>query len=97
MTRRSVTAEFINKLRIEINPEDAKNLNINQGDRIKVTSRRGQLEGEALITERTPKGSIFVPFHFGEAPANVLTSSETDPHSETPPFKISAVKIEKSM
>ena len=95
MTRRSVTAKFINKLQIEINPVDAVDLMINQGDMIRVTSRRGNIDGEALITERTPKGSIFIPFHFGEAPANTLTSSETDPHSETPPFKISAVKIEK--
>jgi formate dehydrogenase alpha subunit len=95
MTRRSVIVEFINRLQIEMNPIDAKNLAINQGDRICVASRRGKLEGEALITERTPKGSIFVPFHFGEAPAHNLTSSEIDPLSETPPFKISAVKIEK--
>jgi predicted molibdopterin-dependent oxidoreductase YjgC len=96
MTRRSAVAKFINKLQIEINPEDAQNLKIQQGDMISVASRRGKLGGEAFVTERTPKGSIFFFLHFGEAPANILTSSAIDPQSGTPPFKFNAVKVAKA-
>ncbi len=63
---------------------------------LKVTSRRGDVEGRAQITDRVPPEMVFLPFHFGEASANILTAAEIDPDSETPGYKISAVKIEKA-
>lgn len=96
MTRRSATVKFINKLQIEINPKDAIKLSISSGDMVRVSSRRGSVEGEAFLTDRTPNGALFVPFHFGESPANMLTSSEIDPASGTPAYKFSAVKLEKA-
>ncbi len=95
MTRRSAPKDFIPELFIEISPEDATQLQVTPTSMIKVTSRRGSIEGKVKITERVPKQAIFIPFHFSEAPANALTASQIDPVSETPAYKINAVKIEK--
>lgn len=95
MTRRSAPGLFMKELYIEINPEDAQRMGLSEGDRFKVVSRRGNVEGAAKVTDRVPEGMVFLPFHFAEAPANLLTASVWDPTSETPPFKISAVRIER--
>jgi formate dehydrogenase alpha subunit len=95
MTRRSSTGEFIKEMYIEINPEDAAALGVEAGEKLKVTSRRGEVSGDAKITERVPAGTVFLPFHFSETSANILTSARIDPDSKTPGFKVSAVKLEK--
>jgi formate dehydrogenase alpha subunit len=96
MTRRTPSAEFIKSLYIEINPEDAAAMGVGEGEDLKVTSRRGSVVGEARITDRVPPKMVFVPFHFGEQPANSLTASVWDIDVETPAFKINAVKVEKA-
>lgn len=96
MTRRSAPGKFVTELYVEVHPEDAERLAVGAGDRLRVTSRRGSVEGVAKITDRVPPGMVFLPFHFGEASANNLTASVWDPVSETPPFKISAVRVEKA-
>lgn len=95
MTRRSAPGTFIDRLYIEINPEDARRLGVGEKDTLRVASKRGVVEGEAMMTDRVPPGTVFLPFHFAEASANNLTASVLDPTSETPPFKISAVSVEK--
>jgi len=80
---------------VEINPKDASGLNIRNGEKIKVSSRRGELEIKAFITERVKKGVIFIPFHFSESAVNVLTNPALDPEAKIPEFKVCAVKIEK--
>ncbi len=97
MSRRSAPAEFIKELFIQVNPADAAKLDIHEGEMLKVTSRRGHVEGRAQITDRVPPEMVFLPFHFGEASANILTAAEIDPDSETPGYKISAVKVEKTV
>ena len=96
MSRRSAPAEFIKELFIQVNPADAEKMDIQEGEMLKVTSRRGSVEGRAQITDRVPPEMVFLPFHFGEASANILTAAEIDPDSETPGYKISAVKVEKT-
>lgn len=81
---------------IEINPDDAQALAIREGSLVTVTSRRGSITLKAVVTKRPAKGVVFIPFHFKEAAANVLTSSSSlDPIAKIPSFKVSAVKIEK--
>ncbi len=81
---------------IEINPVDAQALAIEEGSKVKVSSRRGSITVKALISKRPAKGVVFVPFHFKEAAANVLTSSTSlDPVAKIPSFKVSAVRLEK--
>jgi len=96
MTRRVKEINDIRpKVEIEINPDDAKNLGIKNGEIVRVTSRRGSIEGPAKITERSQKGLVFIPFHYAESPANMLTLAAIDPIAKIPTFKVSAVKIEK--
>ncbi len=81
---------------IEINPEDAKALAVQGGTMVKVSSRRGAITLKAVVSRRPSKGVVFIPFHFKEAAANVLTSSTAlDPIAKIPAFKVSAVRIEK--
>jgi formate dehydrogenase alpha subunit len=82
---------------IEINPEDAKELSVEGGAKVKVSSRRGSITVKALVTKRPAKGVVFIPFHFKEAAANALTSGTSlDPVAKIPSFKVSAVRIEKA-
>lgn len=95
LTRRSKgLMEFVPKPMIEIHPEDAERLGLNGVRRVRVTSRRGSIEADALITERVFPGLVFSNFHFPEASANVLTHAALDPIAKIPEFKVCAVKIE---
>ncbi|MDZ4247306.1 MAG: molybdopterin-dependent oxidoreductase, partial [Dehalococcoidia bacterium] len=90
----------LNKLRanelLEINPADAENLGIKDGDRVMVTSRRGEVETAAKVTKTSPPGVVSMTFHFSESPTNVLTNPALDPLAKTPELKVAAVKVEKA-
>ncbi|HOO63973.1 MAG TPA: molybdopterin dinucleotide binding domain-containing protein, partial [Synergistaceae bacterium] len=91
----SAPGEFVKELYIEIHPTDAAELQVEPGEPLFVSSRRGTVEGRAKISDRVPPRMVFLPFHFAESGANFLTSAEVDPVSETPGYKISAVKVAK--
>ncbi|MCR9095472.1 MAG: formate dehydrogenase subunit alpha [bacterium] len=76
-----------------IHPEDAAELGIADGDRIMLESRRGRIQLAARLTTRESRGSVFVPFHFREAAANLLTLDELDPDGKIPEFKFCAVRV----
>ncbi len=98
MTRRSeVLDTLIPECLVEINPNDAKRLGVEDGEEVRVESRRGVIVAKANITERSPEGSIFIPFHFSEAAANLLTNAALDPVSKIPEFKVCAVRVEKTV
>lgn len=80
---------------VEINPKDARDLKIEDGKRVKVVSRRGEVMVKAKVTERVPPGVVYMTFHFAESPVNVLTNTAFDPVSKTPELKVSAVRVEK--
>ncbi len=81
---------------VEINPKDAQRLRITSNESVLLTSRRGQMEVPARITTDVNPGTLFLPIHFGENPANILTNSSAfDPLAKIPEFKVGAVKIEK--
>lgn len=77
-----------------ISVEDADALGISNGQRLKISTRRGCIEIDAFVTKRMQKGVVFIPFHFVESPVNRLTTTATDPHAKIPEFKVAAVKIE---
>jgi len=79
---------------VEIHPEDAGKLGIADGQKVRVTSRRGTVEVKARITEKSAPGSIFMNFHFTEAPVNFLTNQALDPTGKIPEYKVCAVKLE---
>ena len=62
---------------------------------MRISSRRGTIELRARLSHRDTPGTCFVPFHFREAAANVLTIDEIDPMGKIPEFKFCAVKIER--
>lgn len=96
MTRKSKgLEESAPECLIEISSFDAKSLQIADGERVKVISRRGDLEARVKITDRSPKGTIFIPFHYAEASANRLTQTALDPVAKIPELKVCAVRIEK--
>ncbi len=98
MTRRVKEIDAVSpESYVEINPDDARSLSIEGGSKVRVTSRRGAITVKAVVTKRPAKGVVFIPFHFKEAAANVLTSSTSlDPIAKIPSFKVSAVRIEKA-
>ena len=81
---------------VEIHPEDAAALAVNDGDAVKLATRRGEIEVPAKISQKVKPGLLFVPFHFAENSANVLTNSAFDPIAKIPEFKVCAAKIEKA-
>ena len=95
MTRRSPSlVREIDRAFVEVNPADAAELGIRDGEAVKVSSRRGSVEVNAKVTDKVGKGVIFMPFHFAEAAANVLTNSALDPVSKIPEFKVCSARIE---
>jgi len=80
---------------MEINPDDAARLDIADGEKVQVKSRRGEIGINAKVTERVPKGTIFIPFHFAECAANKLTYPGLDPDAKIPVFKVCAVNVTK--
>ena len=80
---------------IEINPRDAKNLDLNDGKYIRVSTRRGSVVARAWVTERVPENTVFMTFHSWEACGNELTNTATDNIAGTPEFKVAAAKVEK--
>jgi len=86
--------ELVPEAYVEVNPRDAARLGIGDGDRVRVSSRRGSITVTAVVTARVPEGTVFIPFHFGEAAANALTNPTLDPRSKIPEFKVCAVRIE---
>jgi formate dehydrogenase alpha subunit len=81
---------------VEINPKDAKMLGVNDGDIVHLATRRGETEIPARVSKMVEPGVFFVPFHFAESPANILTNSAFDPIAKIPEYKVCAVKIEKA-
>ena len=79
----------------DISSADAQRLDIGQGERISLRTRRGQVRITARITEEVPEGMVWMAFHFRENNANWLTNPVYDPVSQTAEYKACAVAIEK--
>ena len=96
MTRRSVDLEREEPTGwVEINPEDATALGVKDKEMVKAITRRGEIEIGARVTKNIKKGVVFMPFHYAECAANVLTNNALDPVASIPEFKACAVRIEK--
>jgi predicted molibdopterin-dependent oxidoreductase YjgC len=78
--------------RVDLSPQDADELGIQEGDVISLSSRRGKVRTHAKRTNRVKPGQVFMPFHWGDAPANILTNPVVDPVAKIPEYKVSSVK-----
>ena len=95
MTRRSTGLDSREPVPVvDINPRDALELGVCEGDTVRVSSRRGSMLIGARLSDRQARGQIFIPFHFREAAANLLTNPRLDPYAKIAEFKISAVRVE---
>ncbi|HDI52953.1 MAG TPA: formate dehydrogenase subunit alpha, partial [Candidatus Bathyarchaeota archaeon] len=96
MTRRSKTLTGqLNTPYVEFNVRDAERLGIEDGEWVRVRSRRGEITLQALVTDRIKEGVLFIPFHFREAAANVLTNPALDPRAKIPEYKACAAAVER--
>ena len=98
MTRKSpVLEQLAPEERIELNPQDAKELGVKDGEFIRVETRRGHIVARSLVTDRVQPRTIFGTFHYWEACCNELTGAgPLDPECGIPEYKISAAKVAKS-
>ncbi|PYN25936.1 MAG: formate dehydrogenase subunit alpha [Candidatus Rokuibacteriota bacterium] len=88
--------ELAPRLEVAIHPSDARRLGLDTGSRVRLASRRGELDGYARVTEAVRAGAVFVPFvKLEESAANFLTNSASDPVSKIPEYKVCAVRIER--
>jgi formate dehydrogenase alpha subunit len=95
MTRRSTGLDAREPTpTIEMHPDDARALGIADGDPVRVSSRRGTVELAVRISPRVGRHQLFLPMHYREAAANLLTNPALDPYAGIPEFKVSAVKVE---
>ncbi|MCH2185628.1 molybdopterin-dependent oxidoreductase, partial [Myxococcota bacterium] len=94
MTRRS---RALNELEphafVGVHPQDAEELGIEEGQFVQVASRRGDVTLRVRINSIESPGAVFIPFHFREAAANLLTLDALDPDGKIPEFKFCAVKV----
>ena len=80
---------------IQINSKDAERLKIEDGEMVRISSRRGTIQSKAEVSDITNPGQVWMPFHYVEGNANWLTTNELDSISKTPEYKVCAVKVEK--
>ena len=88
--------EIEGKSFIEMNIVDAEKLGIANGDKVRVSSRRGSIESTARVGTKTSPGESWMPFHFPDGNANWLTNAALDKYARIPEYKVCAVKIEKA-
>ncbi len=95
LTRRSRLEDIYPEATVEIHPDDAERLGLRSGDYVRVRSRRGEIVVRVHVSTRSPRGTVFIPFHFAEAAANELTNDVLDPLAKIPEYKVCAVAVEK--
>jgi len=95
MTRESETiAQKQNENFIEMHPRDAEELGIPEGGPVRVTTRRGSIVVRAMVGNKTRPGAVWMPFHFVEAPTNLLTNDAFDNITRTAEYKCCAARVE---
>jgi predicted molibdopterin-dependent oxidoreductase YjgC len=96
MTRKSSAINQVSPTGyVEIHTSDADKLGIQDGDKVEVISIRGKVNTLAKVTNNIEIGWLFMPFHFCEGPANMLTIDALDPIAKIPEYKACAAAIRK--
>jgi formate dehydrogenase alpha subunit len=95
MTRRTPKLnDEVRNCYVQVNPQDAYGAGVRDGEIVMLKTRRGSIEAQAKVTDIVPPGLLFVPFHFADSCANVLTNPALDPNCKCAETKICAVKME---
>ena len=80
---------------VQINSQDAQRLVVKNKAKVRVKTRRGELEVVAEVTDKIKAGVLWMPFHFSDEPTNVLTNNAFDPVCRIGEYKACAAKVEK--
>jgi assimilatory nitrate reductase catalytic subunit len=81
---------------VELHPHLAERLGVSDGERVKVSTRRGEAWLRTRLTDAIRADTVFVPFHWGgKQRANSLTDDRLDPVSKMPAFKVCAARIDR--
>lgn len=97
MTRRSPLLDREERFPyVEIHPDDATRLGLVDRGPCMISTRRGEVRAMARVTDVVVPGNLFMPFHFEEGAANVLTNNALDPEAKIPEFKVCAAKVRKA-
>jgi len=81
---------------VELHPFLAERLGVEDGERVRVSTRRGEAWLRARVTESIRPDTVFVPFHWaGKQRANSLTDPQLDPMSKMPSFKVCAARLDR--
>jgi predicted molibdopterin-dependent oxidoreductase YjgC len=80
---------------LKMNPQDAEEIGVTEGEIVKISSRRGETKVKVDVTDICPPGVVSMTFHFFESPANELTNAALDPISKIPETKVCAVNVSK--
>lgn len=78
---------------LEVHPDDARDWGLSDGSRVKMASRRGEIEVEVEVTTQSPRGTVFTSFSFADTQVNILTGSGYDPVTQTAELKVCPVRI----
>jgi formate dehydrogenase major subunit len=92
-TRRTANVVWYKEDLLEIHPHDAETRGINEGDRVSLTSRKGDITLSAKITDRVQPGVVYTTFHDPETGANVVTTEYSDWATDCPEYKVTAVQV----
>ena len=94
MTRRATALEAQEpEAIVAMHPKEIGRLGLQRGDKVTVETRRGAITLTLRADRDVSPGMLFIPFCFGEAPANVLTNPQLDPYGKIPEFKFCAARI----
>ncbi len=80
---------------IEVHPLDAERAGLRDGESALIETRRGQVRVTARVTDRIGDGIVFMPFHFAECAANILTHAALDPTAKIPEYKVCACRLSR--
>ncbi len=92
-TRRTPNVVWYKEDLLEIHPHDAELRGVNEGDRVSLASRKGDITLTAIITERVQPGVVYTTFHDPETGANVVTTEYSDWATSCPEYKVTAVQV----
>ncbi len=87
--------EMANEGFVQVHVRDARRLGIDDGERVRVTSRRGSITATAQVGRKVSQGEVWMPFHFPDSPVNQLTNAALDQFARIPEYKVCAVRLEK--
>jgi len=97
MTRKSSAINQVSPTGfVEIHTDDARRLDIADGQTVEVSTARGKVTTLAKVTPNIGRGWLFMPFHFREGPANMLTIDALDPLAKIPEYKVCAAAVRKT-